>query len=148
MNTDTKSTELTVSATQEHLSSASTRVVNVKVAFIRKLGYLDLNDWVADSSKNVYIGRKKIVFIKKANGEKERFPKQDSIWANPYKLNSAGTNRDEVLLNFEIYMRDLIIRKSLQPQLALLKGKNLGCWCHPEPCHGDVLARLICFFCP
>ena len=24
-----------------------------------------------------------------------------------------------------------------------MKGKNLGCWCNPEPCHGDVLLELI-----
>jgi hypothetical protein len=24
-----------------------------------------------------------------------------------------------------------------------LKGKILGCWCHPLPCHGDVLVKLI-----
>jgi hypothetical protein len=23
-----------------------------------------------------------------------------------------------------------------------LKGKSLGCWCKPLPCHGDVLAEL------
>jgi len=24
-----------------------------------------------------------------------------------------------------------------------MKGKNIGCWCFPEPCHGDVLLELI-----
>jgi len=28
-------------------------------------------------------------------------------------------------------------------ELLKLKDKNLGCWCHPEPCHGDVLLELI-----
>ncbi len=23
-----------------------------------------------------------------------------------------------------------------------IKGKVLGCWCAPKPCHGDVLAEL------
>ena len=27
-------------------------------------------------------------------------------------------------------------------ELAELKGKRLGCFCHPQPCHGDVLAEL------
>ena len=34
-----------------------------------------------------------------------------------------------------------------QPQLIeelkTLKGKILGCWCKPKPCHGDVLVKLI-----
>lgn len=26
--------------------------------------------------------------------------------------------------------------------LPHIKGKVLGCWCKPKPCHGDVLAEL------
>jgi len=26
--------------------------------------------------------------------------------------------------------------------VASLSGKVLGCWCHPEACHGDVLAAM------
>jgi hypothetical protein len=25
---------------------------------------------------------------------------------------------------------------------AALKGKALGCWCHPLRCHGDILQRM------
>lgn len=28
-------------------------------------------------------------------------------------------------------------------KLLELKGKRLGCWCKPAPCHGDVLVELI-----
>jgi hypothetical protein len=24
-----------------------------------------------------------------------------------------------------------------------LVDKVLGCWCYPEPCHGDVLLKLV-----
>ena len=27
--------------------------------------------------------------------------------------------------------------------LIELEGKVLGCWCHPEPCHGDILVKLL-----
>lgn len=27
--------------------------------------------------------------------------------------------------------------------LSELKGKTLGCWCKPNPCHGDVLLTLL-----
>jgi hypothetical protein len=33
-------------------------------------------------------------------------------------------------------------RKFTKAELAELKGKRLGCFCHPQPCHGDVLAEL------
>jgi len=25
--------------------------------------------------------------------------------------------------------------------LIELKGKTLGCWCHPKQCHGDILSK-------
>jgi hypothetical protein len=28
-------------------------------------------------------------------------------------------------------------------QIPLLVGKTLGCWCKPNPCHGDVLVKLV-----
>ena len=31
----------------------------------------------------------------------------------------------------------------MREELNKLKGKNLGCWCYPEKCHGDVLIELI-----
>lgn len=112
-----------------------TLVVNVRVSYIRPL-YKNLKEWCKDS-KNVYIGRAGIVFV-----DKERFPKQASIWANPYKIGKNGT-REEVLKKYEKYIRKKIKNENLQEQLLQLKGKNLGCWCHPEACHGDILVKLI-----
>ena len=34
-------------------------------------------------------------------------------------------------------------RPDLMKRLTELKGKTLGCWCKPNPCHGDVLVRLV-----
>lgn len=114
----------------------STKVVNVKVSNIRPQ-YQNLKDWCDDPS-NVYIGRKGVVFV-----DSIRFPKKDSVWANPFKI-SAEDNRESVIKKYEKYIR----RKLDQGEIGLedlekLKGKNLGCWCYPEACHGDVLVRLI-----
>jgi hypothetical protein len=41
------------------------------------------------------------------------------------------------------YYREIHLPKSgLLDQIHELKGKILGCWCKPLPCHGDVLAEL------
>ena len=106
-----------------------TTVVNVRVKHIRPR-HGDLRSWMQDPD-NVYIGRKRIVFIDGA-----RFPEEDSLWANPFKGEGA-------IEKFEAYIRDRIHQENLLPQLAALKGKNLGCWCKPERCHGDVLLKLI-----
>ena len=46
----------------------------------------------------------------------------------------------EALHKFEEYVRKSTF---LWEHLDDLEGKVLGCWCHPGPCHGDVLARLL-----
>lgn len=41
--------------------------------------------------------------------------------------------------------RDYIVKKisSGEIDIEALRGKNLGCWCKPEACHGDVLIELL-----
>ena len=110
-------------------------VVNVKVAHIRPK-YKNLADWCSDKD-NVYIGRKGVVFI-----DGQRYPKKDSIWANPFRIrkDDPDHSREKVL---DLY-RDYIYRSpELLSQLHTLQGKTLGCWCHPEPCHGDIILELI-----
>ena len=62
-----------------------------------------------------------------------------SIWANPFQRNPrlpAGST----LQAYEQYVRANPI---LMHEIPLLAGKTLRCWCKPNPCHGDVLAKLV-----
>lgn len=114
-------------------------VVCVSVKNIRP-EYSNLKEWMEDEN-NVYIGRKGIVFIE-INGKKQRYPGQDSIWANPYKIGSDG-DREEVLKKYARYItRRLIEEPGLLKKLRELKGKTLGCWCKPQRCHGDILIKM------
>lgn len=112
------------------------KVVNCKVSCIRPQ-YKNLKEWMHDPS-NVYIARAGIVFV-----DKERFPKQSSPFANPYKVNKDGT-REEVIEKYRAYILDKLNKDpTLVEALKELKGKNLGCWCAPEPCHGHVLLDIL-----
>jgi hypothetical protein len=62
-----------------------------------------------------------------------------SIWGNPFAIGKDG-NREEVI---EKYRQWIQTQPNLLAQLPTLKGKVLGCWCHPNKCHGDVLVELI-----
>ena len=42
----------------------------------------------------------------------------------------------------EYYEQWLRMHANLMDRLPELKGRRLGCWCHPKPCHGDVLKEL------
>lgn len=111
------------------------KVSNVKINNIKPI-YKNLKEWI-DDPNNVYIGRGRIVFI-----DGKRFPHYDSIWANPYKIDNDN-DRNKVIIKYEQYIREKIKKENLKEELLKLKGKNLGCWCYPEPCHGDVLVKLI-----
>ena len=62
-----------------------------------------------------------------------------SKWGNPFEIGPDGT-RAEVI---EKYRNWILTQSDLLSQLPELKGKILGCWCAPSPCHGDVLVELI-----
>lgn len=79
---------------------------------------------------NVYIGR-------------------PSKWGNPYSHKKEGCtafylveSRDEAV---ELYRKWITEGegKRLLLDLHELKGKTLGCWCHPQRCHGEVLIELV-----
>ena len=60
-----------------------------------------------------------------------------SKWGNPYRIKdyTNPTDRDQVI---ELYRKNVLPRFSKE-DLEFLKGKNLLCYCAPQPCHGDLL---------
>ena len=61
-----------------------------------------------------------------------------SKWGNPFVVGKDGS-REEVVEKYEQWLKT---QPELVAALPELKGKVLGCWCSPQLCHGDVLARL------
>lgn len=89
-----------------------------------------MSKWVVHCKKepyDVYIGR-------------------PSKWGNPFSHKNdtqaefVVATRQDAVDTFEAWVRQ-------QPEMIEsikkeLKGKILGCWCFPQACHGDVLARI------
>lgn len=83
----------------------------------RAEGHPNLCRWAEDAGSFVRIDRR-------------------SDWGNPFEMPGDG-DRDTVIRNYaEHYLPH---KPSLLSRLDELRGKALGCWCAPEPCHGDVL---------
>lgn len=68
-------------------------------------------------------------------------------WGNPFsdkRWNTAPNfqvkNRQEAI---EKHKEWILTNTYLMKDLQELKGKTLGCWCKPKPCHGDILVELI-----
>ena len=127
------------------------KVVNIRVANLRKQGYANLEEWTK-KPQNVYIGR-----------HNHRVGAKMSLWYNPFSINAERT-REDVLNLYRKYLRSdkfllKIVHKRIEErrglvippgegleavlgqELATLTGKQ-GCWCAPEGCHGDVLMEM------
>ena len=61
-----------------------------------------------------------------------------SKWGNPFTIGKDGT-RDEVIAKYRVHLHE----SGLIADIEELRGKTLGCWCAPKPCHGDVLAEGV-----
>jgi hypothetical protein len=62
-----------------------------------------------------------------------------SKWGNPFIIGRDG-NRATVIEKYSKWIRT---QPHLLNDLEELRGKRLGCFCAPQPCHGDVLIALL-----
>ena len=60
-------------------------------------------------------------------------------WGNPFEVGADG-DRATVIANYRNHY--LPHKPSLTTRFTELRGKALGCWCAPDPCHGDVLKEV------
>lgn len=72
-------------------------------------------------------------------------------WGNPWTHRTHGTaaqfrvkTREEAIERYRARLWELLDggrNEALMEDLADLHGRTLGCWCKPQACHGDVLAK-------
>lgn len=94
---------------------------------------------------DVYIGGR---FVGRPVGRLRASCLPRSMFANPFRVGRHGTQA-ECLLLFEALWRGRLTgahKRLWRQRLRVLRGQRLGCWCAPEPCHGDVLVRLLAEF--
>lgn len=63
-----------------------------------------------------------------------------SKYGNPFPI-SRNASRNDVLQKYGLWIHqqdDLLLQARVE-----LRGKNLLCFCAPEPCHGDILLRIV-----
>lgn len=101
-------------------------VVNIRKAQLKSRGYRDLEHWLEDDN-HLYVGRNMSFYVPGAIKSK---------WHNPYTVKKYGLK--ECL---RLY-REHITNSPLYDEIHELDGKVLGCWCHPNACHADVLRDI------
>ena len=90
----------------------------------------------------MYRDKKRTVVVNCQKESYDVYIGRPSKWGNPFKIGEDGT-RIEVIKK---YRKWIISNKELLNQIDELKGKRLGCWCKPKPCHGDVLVEVLTGF--
>lgn len=71
---------------------------------------------------------------------------QSSKWGNPFVIGKDGT-RGEVIAKYQQYLVDgYNSGKFTREDFLALDGKVLGCFCKPQPCHGDILIEAVAWF--
>lgn len=61
-------------------------------------------------------------------------------WGNPFEMPVDG-DRAEVVGKFSKFY--LPHKPGLLAKIPTLRGRVLACWCHPEECHGDIIAEVV-----
>ncbi len=100
-------------------------VWTVKLFLIMKTRVVNLKQ----ESYDVYIGR--------------AGKSQSGYFGNPFKL-SKGEPRGATIEKYRVYFYNRIkTDPEFKKRVLELKGKVLGCFCKPYPCHGDVIAEYL-----
>ena len=97
---------------KEHCENGWTVVANINTDHA-------LISWAESKGKYVYVGR-------------------GSKWGNPYQIPQDG-DRDRVCWCYEQHF--IKFKPSILDDIETLEGKVLGCYCSPQRCHGDELAK-------
>ena len=109
----------------------SPHCVSLKKKSLKRRGYKSFEDWNSDPN-HVYIGRDMTHHIAGALGSK---------WGNPFRAKKRNKNSlKKCLERYEDYVRK---NPDLFNAVIELEGKELGCWCKPSLCHGDILIKLL-----
>lgn len=68
---------------------------------------------------------------------------QDGYFGNPFRLQS-GESRGATLERFKDYFLErLKSDPEYAERISKLKNKVLACFCHPLPCHCDIIADYL-----
>lgn len=68
---------------------------------------------------------------------------KDGYFGNPFKCNSYEP-KGATIGNFKTYFYSRLEKDSeFKEKVHALKGKILGCFCKPNPCHADIIAEYL-----
>jgi len=84
----------------------------------------------------------KVVHTKRTN-KPHIYIGRPSLFGNPFAMRSEA-DRDKVIEQYREYFINRVNTDSFfRTQVLALTGNDLGCWCAPKACHGDIIVAWL-----
>jgi hypothetical protein len=106
-------------------------IINLNKLYLSKKGISSFHEWLADPT-SVYVGPTRV--------GSETYP------SNSYYIPLSVENPNRVMYNkrmVEIILARIKNGEESKEKYTALKGKTLGCFCSPFPCHAQVYAEVL-----
>ena len=68
---------------------------------------------------------------------------QSGYFGNPFRLSNNETRGATIERYKSYFYQRLESDPQFRERIHALKGKTLGCFCKPYPCHGDVICEYL-----
>jgi len=68
---------------------------------------------------------------------------QSGYFGNPFQLGSEEVRGATIARYREYFLERIDTDPEFKRRVLSLRGKRLGCFCHPLPCHGDVIVEWL-----
>lgn len=65
----------------------------------------------------------------------------DGFFGNPFSVDQYGDLAGPLFVAY--FLERLRLDPKFRTRVEELRGKRLACWCHPKPCHADVIAAWL-----
>lgn len=64
-------------------------------------------------------------------------------FGNPFKISKHMTREQSIEAYRDFFYKRIANDPHFVDQIESLRGKTLGCFCKPLPCHGDVIVEYL-----
>lgn len=68
---------------------------------------------------------------------------QDGYFGNPFALVPGAIRGSTIAKYKEYFLKRIEDDPQFKQRILNLKGKTLGCFCKPHPCHGDIIIEWL-----